>query len=425
MTILPNQIEKIILSDRQELISELIRGTAHDINELVRKSLEDAINQLLDAEFEEAFARLLQASEKDYRNGSYERKLMSPYGTLNLRLSRDRLNHYQTKVLDDYQRRMGALDDLANTLYSKGLSCSDVKEVLMETCHSSISESTVARIAGGLSDKAAQFNERKLPACVFIYLDGTYVSYRRKAPGTPETAQNGLLGDSYDRECVEVATGITKDGKRVVLGFWIVPNEGAHSWKDVLLDLKKRGVGSPSLFITDGLQGMPEAIAEVFPDAKQQRCCVHLSRNIYQRVRPKDRREAQDDFRKVYTAEDKTGGQSALSAFVEKWGRTYPSFKNYLSISKNILAFYDYPKCIRKIIYTSNSIENFNSSIKRELRKRISLNSERQAVICLATISESFNNRMSSRKVRGYWQLTDEELERFGFNPKSNSDETL
>lgn len=136
MTILPNQIEKIILSDRQELISELIKGTAHDINELVRKSLEDAINQLLDAEFEEAFARLLQASEKDYRNGSYERKLMSPYGTLNLRLSRDRLNHYQTKVLDDYQRRMGALDDLANTLYSKGLSCSDVKEVLMETCHS-------------------------------------------------------------------------------------------------------------------------------------------------------------------------------------------------------------------------------------------------------------------------------------------------
>lgn len=135
MTVLPNQIEKIILSDRQELISELIKGTAHDINELVRKSLEDAVNQLLDAEFEEAFARLLQASEKDYRNGSYERKLMSPYGTLNLRLSRDRLNHYQTKVLDDYQRRMGALDDLANTLYSKGLSCSDVKEVLMETCN--------------------------------------------------------------------------------------------------------------------------------------------------------------------------------------------------------------------------------------------------------------------------------------------------
>lgn len=121
--------------DRQELISELIKGTAHDINELVRKSLEDAINQLLDAEFKEAFARLLQASEKDYRNGSYERKLISPYGTLNLRLSRDRLNHYQTKVLDDYQRRMGALDDLANTLYSKGLSCSDVKEVLMETCN--------------------------------------------------------------------------------------------------------------------------------------------------------------------------------------------------------------------------------------------------------------------------------------------------
>ena len=173
MLILPNQIEKIILSDRQKLISNLIEGTSKDINELIRQSLEDAVNQLLDAEFEEAFARLLEASERDYRNGSYERKLMTPYGTLNLKLSRDRMNHYQAKVLNDYQRRMGALDDLAATLYSKGLSCSDVKEVLMETCHSSISESTVARIAGNLSDKASKFNVRELPECPFVYLDGT------------------------------------------------------------------------------------------------------------------------------------------------------------------------------------------------------------------------------------------------------------
>lgn len=424
MPILPNELEKIILSDKQKLISDLISKTVKDINELIRKSLEDAVNDLLDAEFDEAFQRILQSSEKDYRNGSYRRKLLSPYGTLELKLSRDRMNRYQTKILSDYQRRIGVLDDLAATLYSKGLSCSDVKEVLMETCKGSISESTVARIAGNMSDKAAEFNKRALPKCVFVYLDGTYVSYRRKAPLTPETAENGLSGDSYDRECVEVATGITADGKRVVLGFWIVPNEGAHSWKDVLADLKERGIGSPSLFITDGLQGMPEAIAEYFPNAKQQRCCVHLSRNVYQKVRPKDRQEAQDDFRKVYTAEDRESAYEALKAFVEKWGRTYPSFRRYMESSENILAFYDYPKCIRKALYTSNSIENFNASIKRELRKRISLNSERQANICLATISESYNCRMAARKFRGYWGLTDEELEKLGFNPKSGSDKT-
>lgn len=123
---------------------------------------------------------------------------MTQYGVLNLRLSRDRLNRYQTEVLLDYQRRIGALDDLASTLYRKGLSCSDISEVLRETCNGSVSESTVAWIAGNLSDKAEEFNRRRLPRCVFVYLDGTYVSYGRKAPGTPESARNGLL-DSPER----------------------------------------------------------------------------------------------------------------------------------------------------------------------------------------------------------------------------------
>lgn len=424
MPILPNQLKKIILSNKQNLLFDLISGTVNDINELIRSSIEEAVNQLLDAEFEEAFQSILNSSEKDYKNGSYQRKLLSPYGILDLRLSRDRLNHYQTQILNDYQRRISALDDLAMTLYSKGLSCSDVKEVLMETCKGSISEATVAKIAGNLSNKAEQFNKRPLPKCIFVYLDGTYVSYRRKSPFTLEADEKGVFGDSYERECVEVAMGITADGKRVILGYWIVPNEGAYSWNEVLANLKERGIGSPLLFITDGLQGMPEAIAKHFPKAKQQRCCVHLSRNVYQKVRPKDRQKAQEDFKKVYTAENYQSGYEALKAFVDKWQRTYPSFRNYMNLSENILAFYDFPKCIRKAIYTSNSIENFNASIKRELRKRISLNSERQANICLATICETYNHKTASRKFRGYWELTDDEIEKLGFNPKNRSDKT-
>lgn len=419
MTSLANELLKIIFLDKEKMICDLINGSAADVNEIFRRTLEEALNQVLDVEFAQEFPKILESDTSDYRNGNYARKVMTQYGMLELRLSRDRHNQYQTRILSDYQRRMRHLDSLAMTLYSKGLSCSDIKEVLAETCGGTLSESSLAKIAGNLHDKAREFNERKLPECVFVYLDGTYFSYRRK--GT----EGGEIADSYQRECIEVATGITRDGKSVVLGFWIVPNEGAHSWSEALRELKDRGIGSPSLFITDGLQGMPEAIADVFPKAGHQRCLVHIQRNIYGKVRKKEQKEAMEDFRKVYTSDNKEDGEKHLTEFVAKWGKRYPSFVKFLDIKENILAFYRYPKCIRKLIYTSNSIENFNASVKRELRKRISLNSQRQSEICLAAISESYNCRLSARKVRGYWELTDEELAETGFNPRMKSDETM
>ena len=138
---------------------------------------------------------------------------------------------------------------------------------------------------------ALKFKKRPLPKCVAVFLDWTHVPLKRKY---------ARYGDTVIEECVEFVNGITDKRVKEILDFVTVSNEGANSWKEFLSTFKERGIGNPKIFITDGLMGMPEAIKEVFPNAKHQRYLVHIQRNISQNVRIKDRTEICDYFKKVY-----------------------------------------------------------------------------------------------------------------------------
>ena len=119
-------------------------------------------------------------------------------------------------------------------------------------------------------------------------------------------------------ECMEVAIGITRDGRRQVLNFRLMPQKGVGNWSDFLESLKKRGIGRPELFVTDGLSGMPEAIAKSFPGAKRQLCLVHVQRNISRAVRIGDRKEIADGFKAVYSKGSREECNEGFAAFVSK-----------------------------------------------------------------------------------------------------------
>lgn len=232
------------------------------IVDVCRERAKQAIDELMDSELEEWLLDGVEATEKDYRNGYYERTLKTAsLGDITVRVPRERMGRLSTKLLERYQRRTANAEDLVCKLYKTGMTESEISEYLKSVYGTSLSPATVGRLAKGLLEGALGFNTRDLPDCPIVYLDGTYLPLRR--------IYSGLVKDSYHRECVMVALGVTKSGQRVVLGFSIAPNEGACSWKDFLIQLKDRGLKDPRVFVTDGLQGMPNAISDVFPKAVQ------------------------------------------------------------------------------------------------------------------------------------------------------------
>ena len=218
-----------------------------DLNSFVRSELERAFNEALDGEIEDfLLAASSLSGEKIYRNGYYERVIKTSYGPLSLRVPRDRLALFKTEMLKPYQRTTKDLEYLVQRLYLQGLTLNEISEHLADCSSTDLSRESVRKLAAKLAKKAEEFRNRDLPECVVVFMDGTYVPLKRS------------YGEesSVSKECIEVAIGIAKDGRRQVLDFRSVPQEGAGNWSDFLESLKKRGIGDPKLFVTDGLSGM-------------------------------------------------------------------------------------------------------------------------------------------------------------------------
>ncbi len=370
--------------------------------EFLRKSTEDAVNAAMEDSFESFFEDCV-SGDASPRNGYYERTVLTMVGPINVRVPRDRLNLFEERVIGKYRRRIDDFDAEVCRLYAQGLTCSDIAQYIEAETGSRVSERLVLAIVQGSYGQAEKFNSAKLPECPIVYLDGTWLPVRRHYDG----------GDHYEKECVMIALGITKAGQKRVLGFWMTPGESSAKWADCLKDIKGRGVGSPILFVTDGLQGMPEAIKQVFPGAVQQRCLVHVGRNMSSGARKKDRQEILDDFREVYSARTEEEARARLGVFVGKWGKTYPSFRKYLGMDE-LFSFYKFPSAIRKSIYTTNIIESFNRGLKRKLKARIGIHSLKNGAYVIAVEAERYNRSKHNKTVAGFLDLSAEELKTLG-----------
>lgn len=370
--------------------------------EFLRQATEKAVNEAMEDSFESFFEDCL-GGEASPRNGYYERTVLTTVGALNVRVPRDRLNLFEERILGKYRRRIDDFDAEVCRLYAQGMTCADIAELIEARTGSGVSERLVLAIVQGSYGQAEKFNSRALPRCPIVYLDGTWLPVRRSYEG----------GDRYEKECVMIALGITGQGRKEVLGFWIMPGESSAKWADCLRGMKARGLGDPLLFVTDGLQGMPEAIEEVFPGAKQQRCLVHIGRNMSSGARRKDRQEILDGFARVYSASTEEEAKARLSAFVGKWGKTYPSFRKYLDMPE-LFSFYGFPSAMRRSIYTTNIIESFNRGLKRKLKARIGLHSLKNGNYVITVEAERYNRSKHNKTISGFYDLTPEELKTLG-----------
>lgn len=249
------------------------------------------------------------------------------------------------------------LDTKIIDMYAKGLTPREIHEQILDFYGIDLSPATIGNVTDAAIDEVKAWQSRPLDAVYpIVYMDCIHVRVR----------------DGASRpKAVYVVIGISITGQKEAIGLWVSPNEGAKFWLQVLTEIKNRGVQDIYIACVDGLKGFPDAIATVFPRATVQLCVVHMVRNSLDFVSWKARKQVALDLRPIYTATTVEAAAAALSDFESKWAAEYPTIgqawrRNWAQLTP----FFDFPKEIRKIIYTTNTIESINMSLRRVMRYR-------------------------------------------------------
>lgn len=345
---------------------DILIGSDSDFSNVLGK--EGLIKQLSKCILERALEAEMQAhlgydryernASENARNGSFKKNLTTENGQLELEVPRDRKGSFEPVVVKKKQTRIEGLDDKIISLYAKGMSVSDIKIQMQELYGAEISESLISRITDDVIDEVKLWQSRALESVYpIVFFDCLVVKVRQ---------DKRIINKS-----VYVALGIDLSGRKDVLGLWISDNEGAKFWLNNLTELRNRGLSDILIACTDNLTGMSDAIAAVYPKCEHQLCIVHQIRNSLKFVSYKDRKELAGDLKPIYQAVTEDEAQSALEYFEEKWGKQYPQIaKSWYNNWDNLMIFLQYPEAIRRIIYTTNSIESLNNQLRKVTKNK-------------------------------------------------------
>jgi transposase-like protein len=333
------------------------------IKQLVKCLLERALKAEMDEHL--GYERYDRSNSENSRNGSNSKTLITENGGLEIEVPRDRNGDFEPQLIKKRQTRIAELDEKILTFYAKGMSISDIRLQLQELYATDVSESLISRVTDEILDEVTAWRSRPLEKIYpLVFFDCLFVKVRQ---------DKRIINKS-----VYVSLGVNFSGNKEILGLWISENEGAKFWLSNLNELKNRGVQDILIACSDNLTGMSEAIRAAFPKTTHQLCIVHQLRNSFKYVSYKDRKLVAADLNPIYTAVTEQNALVALECFEKKWNTKYPQIsKSWRANWANLIGFLDYPDVIRKIIYTTNMLESFNSQLRRVTNnKRIFPNDE-------------------------------------------------
>ncbi|NTK55407.1 IS256 family transposase [Enterococcus faecium] len=367
-----------------------------DLDDLFRRHLELAINTLLQAELT-AFLDYEKYDRTGFnsgnsRNGNYSRSFKTEYGELNLAIPRDRNGEFSQQTLPAYKRSNDSLETTIIQLFQKGITMSEISELIEKMYGHYYTPQTISNITQIVSEDVVAFKERSLESQYsIIFMDATHIPLKRQ---------------TVSKEAVYIVIGIRLDGTKEVLGFSIAPTESSYVWKEILQDLKDRGLEEVLLVVTDGLSGINDSIHSIYPNAQFQQCCVHISRNIAHKVRVSDRQEVCNDFKLVYQAASKEEAMNQISFMIDKWKKQYPRVVKLL-MNPAILTFYNFPPSIRRTIYSTNLIEGFNKQLKKYTKRKEQFPNEESLERFLVSQFNNYNQKFLCRIHKGFKEIQD------------------
>lgn len=307
------------------------------------------------------------------RNGKRSKTVITEAGPVEIDVPRDRDGSFDPQIVKKRQRRLTGIDDLVISLSAKGLTHGEISAHLVEIYGTEVSKQTITNITERVAEGLAEWQSRPLDAMYpVIFIDAINVKIRD--------------GNVANRP-IYIALAVTVDGERDILGLWAGEHgdgEGAKYWLRVLTEIKNRGVLDVCMVVCDGLKGLPDAIATVWPQTITQTCIVHLLRNSFRYASRKDWAAIAKDLRPVYTAPTEAAALDRFAEFAGQWEKRYPAIiKLWEAAWAEFVPFLAFDVEIRKVICTTNAIESLNARLRRAVRARGHFPTEQAALKCL------------------------------------------
>ena len=293
------------------------------------------------------------------RNGASAKTLATEVGDIDLDVPRDRAGSFEPRLVPEGQRRLGGIDDMIISLYAGGMTVRDIQHHLVSTIGTDLSPETISKITDEVLAEVLAWQRRPLePLYPVVYLDALVVKVRD--------------GAHVRNKAAHIAVGVDMDGVKHVLGIWVQQTEGAKFWAGVCAELANRGVKDVLIVCCDGLTGFPEAVAATWPQATVQTCVVHLIRAAMRFVNYKDRKPVAAALKPIYTAADEDAALQALEEFTASpWGARYPTtVRTFQDAWDRFTPFLAFPPMLRRVIYTTNSIESLNYQLRKIIKNR-------------------------------------------------------
>ena len=302
------------------------------------------------------------------RNGKSKKTLKGDFGEVEIEVPRDRTASFEPKIVPKGETRFTGFDDKILSLYARGLTTREIQAHLEEIYGVEVSPTLISNVTEAVMEEVRAWQNRPLDTLYpIVYLDALMVKMR----------DNGVV----QNRAVYVALGVTRAGRKEVLGLWSSANEGAKFWLQVLTELKNRGVQDIFIACVDGLKGFPQAIETVYPKTTVQLCIVHLVRGSLQYVSWKERRAVAQDLRAIYQAATVEAAEQEREVFAARWDRKYPTISAlWRRHWEQITPLFAFPPEIRRIIYTTNAVESLHMTLRKVIKMRGSFPSEEAAM---------------------------------------------
>jgi putative transposase len=293
------------------------------------------------------------------RNGKTAKTVLTGEGPVRIEVPRDRDGSFEPVLIPKHERRFTGFDEYIIAMYARGMTMREIQGFLLESYGTDVSAEFISSVTEAVMAEVTAWQARPLePMYPVVFFDALRVKIKEDA-----VVRN---------KAIYLALGVLPDGSRDILGLWIEGTEGAKFWMKVFNDLKTRGVGDILIAVTDGLKGMPEALATVFPATTLQTCIVHLIRNSLDYASWKDRKLLAAAIRPIYTAANAEAAQAELDAFEQgPWGQKFPTVvAAWRRAWSHVIPFFAFPPQIRRVIYTTNAIESVNARLRKIIKTR-------------------------------------------------------